>query len=281
MIPTQSTSILVIKDLVFHYPNASKPILDKVNLAISRGDRIGIIGGNGSGKSTLSKLLLGIYKPKSGTISLFGKPASWRVHYPDVGYIGDPGHNAQELGLPTTYTIRQIVDTLCALYNTDEIKEKSAMLLANLGLTELSSRRIANLSTGERKRLMVCLTFLQMPDFIILDEPFDGLDESIIIFIKSLLANALADHTLTLFLISHSKVEIDTFTNQVYRLQEGILQHEPQHFFTGELKVDDVSTPFTENTGQVMGRMIKLLESGKNNNQIILHLTSDNPSKDA
>ncbi|HMO39219.1 MAG TPA: ATP-binding cassette domain-containing protein [Saprospiraceae bacterium] len=272
-----SIPLLEVKDLNFWYSNPSKPILDNVNLSIYQGDRIGIIGGNGSGKSTLTKLLLGIYRPKIGTISMFGKVVSWGEHFPNIGYIGDPGHNAQELGLPTGYTIQQVIDTLCALYNSQEVTSQSELLLSNLGLSDMKSRRIANLSTGERKRLMVCLTFLRMPDFIILDEPFDGLDESIVVYIKSVLSDALQNQALTIFFISHSKIEIDTFTKKVYRLKEGELFFEPQHFFSGELIIDSNSAiQFHENTGQVMGRMFKILESAKKNNRIALRLESSN-----
>ncbi|MFM9948612.1 MAG: ATP-binding cassette domain-containing protein [Saprospiraceae bacterium] len=272
--------ILAIKDLTFFYTNAPKPILSKVNLSISQGDRIGIIGGNGSGKSTFSKLLLGIYKPKSGSISMFGNPVSWRIHYPDIGYIGDPGHNAQELGLPTAYTIDQVIMTLCTLYGSNEITNRATELLVNLGLSEMRSRKIANLSTGERKRLMVCLTFLQMPAFIILDEPFDGLDNSIVLYIKLLLKEALENQALTIFFISHSKIEIDSFTNKVFRLYEGQLLLEPQHFFKGELVVDGKVDHFHENTGRVMGRLFELLESGKSKKNIVINLTTNIPNAD-
>ena len=79
--------LLKLTDVTFSYRKSQESLLKEVNLELYPGQKIGIVGDNGSGKSTISKLLLGLHSPNSGELELFGKPVSWRNHYPHVGYI--------------------------------------------------------------------------------------------------------------------------------------------------------------------------------------------------
>lgn len=275
--PHNKETLLVLDNVSFRYPQAKSHIFKSISIIINKGDRIGIIGGNGSGKSTLTKLILGIYKSHQGKILLFGRSPKWTNHFPKLGYIGDPGHNAEQLGLPTNLTIHQIVQTVCKLENIPHSNIHSNELILGLELTSLLNRKIAYLSTGERKRLMICLTFLRKPDFIILDEPFDGLDISIVEYISSLLQNSIKNGNITFFYIAHNIVEIDMYTNKVFLLKDGNLLPQPQRIFNGiEESLGNKEEFFYEKTGEVIGRMTKLMQSDKSNNGFTISL---NPVK--
>lgn len=245
---------------------------------VNQGDRVGIIGGNGCGKSTLSKILLGIHRPRAGEAFLFGRPAKWTEHFADIGYIGDPGHNAQELGLPTKFTIRQVVNTLSALYGNQVGGAAKDELVERLGLSSLYERKIGNLSTGERKRLMACLTFLRSPKLIILDEPFDGLDKHIVVYIQELMSLVMGDTSTTIFLISHSQIEIDTYCNRVYLIRGGGLERVIQHEYIGEMIVGDQTKPLTGRSGEVMGILIETLKGKEAASGLSLSLKSNGKS---
>lgn len=254
--------VLVFKGVRFAYPGKRTPILDGVDLAIFRGDRVGVIGGNGCGKSTISKLILGILSPQKGSIRLLGKPVSWHLHFPDLGYIGDPGHNAEELGLPTNQKVGSVIATIQKMEGHERMSDIALKeLIQALGLQELQHRPIENLSTGERKRLMVCLTFMRKPKFIIMDEPLDGLDESVCRYIKGMITALTGRSEVTLFYIAHDRVEIDSFTDRVYRLLDGKLIPENQNWFEGRLEQKEGTIEFREKTGQVIGRLNEVMVS--------------------
>lgn len=245
---------------------------------VNRGDRVGIIGGNGCGKSTLSKLLLGIHRPRLGEATLFGRVTDWTEHFANVSYIGDPGHNAEELGLPTKLTIRQVVTTLSALYGT--AAPSAHEMIERLGLRSLFDRKIANLSTGERKRLMVCLAFLKKPELIILDEPFDGLDKHIVVYIDELMQQLLQDRSTTVFLISHSQIEIDTYAERVYRIEGGKLTPVKQQHFDGEITVGENTRGLSGRSGKIMGELIETLKSSAAANGIALRLEAKSVTRE-
>lgn len=100
--------LLKLENITFRY--GKKPLLKEANLVLSAGDSIGIVGDNGTRKSTIVKLILGLLRPKSGKVELFGKPVQWRSHYPKLGYIGDPSHHPGELGLPDSITVEEMVE---------------------------------------------------------------------------------------------------------------------------------------------------------------------------
>lgn len=256
----QQLPVLELKNVCFAYSSQKHKVLSNVSLTVFSGDRIGIIGGNGSGKSTISKLILGILSPQEGTISLLGKPVKWIHHFPDLGYVGDPGHNAEELGLPTNLKVSSVLRTIHKIERHNEQESgRLSKLIGSLGIENLLDRNVKNLSTGERKRLMVCLTFMRNPKVIIMDEPLDGLDEPIKDFIKTLIMQTLERRDVTVFYIAHDRVEIDSFTDSVFRLNEGTLFPEAQKHFEVHLQRNGDFELHQEKMGQVIGRLTNLM----------------------
>ena len=267
---------ILIEGLNFKYPGSSSYLLEDINLTILRGHQVGIIGGNGCGKSTLSKLLLGIFLPTEGNIKIFGKAVNWTAHFPEMGYIGDPGHNAEELGLPVKLTIWETIQTISSLYNAENTVTNPIEMIKKLGLYDLRNRQIRQLSTGERKRLMICLTFLKCPDLIILDEPFDGLDKNIVVYVNSLIKQAIESEYIAILLISHSRVEIDTYTNTVYQLQDRKLSTVVQRKFKGSIQVGDSKENLSGKAGEIIGELSSILRSTEKIESILVDLNEIN-----
>ena len=141
--------------------------LDRVDLEVRAGELVGLLGPNGAGKSTLMNLLVGLRRPSSGRVELFGgdprDPASRR----------QIGVTPQETGLPGTLRVGEVVDFVSAHY-PDPVPR--AELLDRFGLADLARRQTGGLSGGQRRRLAVALAFVGRPRLVLLDEPTTGLD---------------------------------------------------------------------------------------------------------
>ncbi len=141
--------------------------LDNVDFTVREGEFIGLLGPNGAGKTTLLNSLLGLRKPTSGRIELFGgaptNPASLR-------FIGV---TPQESGVPPTLRVAEAVDFVAAHFEETEDRDE---LLERFDLTKEARRQAGGLSGGQKRRLALALAFVGRPRLVILDEPTTGLD---------------------------------------------------------------------------------------------------------
>ncbi|TDC95570.1 ABC transporter ATP-binding protein [Nonomuraea deserti] len=141
--------------------------LDHVSLDIRAGELVGLLGPNGAGKSTLINLFVGLRRPTSGTVELFGGSPL------DPAMRRGIGMTPQETGLPESLRVGEITDFVSAHF-PDSVG--TAELLARFGLGDLARRQVGGLSGGQRRRLAVALAFAGKPRLVFLDEPTTGLD---------------------------------------------------------------------------------------------------------
>jgi heme exporter protein A len=163
-----------------------KRVLHRVDLQLEQGGFLLVTGPNGCGKTTLLRVLAGLDAPTSGEVTL-----------PDRGVIGYLGHE------PLVYrelTPLENLHLFGRLYRVPERGERIGMLLERFGLWEVRDERVSTFSRGMRQRLGLCRVLLHDPKLVILDEPFDALDEA---------GSALLDSTLD-ELASRSAVVIAT-----------------------------------------------------------------------
>ncbi|HUK43784.1 MAG TPA: heme ABC exporter ATP-binding protein CcmA [Gaiellaceae bacterium] len=150
-----------------------KRVLHRVDVQLEQGGFLLVTGPNGSGKTTLLRVLAGLDAPTSGEVSL-----------PDRGVIGYLGHE------PLVYrelTPLENLHLFGRLYRVPERGERIGMLLERFGLWEVRDQRVSTFSRGMRQRLALCRVLLHDPELVILDEPFNALDEA---------GSALLDSTL-------------------------------------------------------------------------------------
>ncbi|GAA1674156.1 ABC transporter ATP-binding protein [Nonomuraea maheshkhaliensis] len=141
--------------------------LDRLSLDIGAGELVGLLGPNGAGKSTLINLFVGLRRPTSGTVELFGGSPLDPVMRRGIGVT------PQETGLPESLRVKEIVDFVSAHFPE---RTGTKELLARFGLDDLAGRQVGGLSGGQRRRLAVALAFAGRPKLVFLDEPTTGLD---------------------------------------------------------------------------------------------------------
>ena len=251
------TSIVSFKRVTFKYPSQKEWQLNEIGFSVYSGQKVGIVGSNGCGKTTFVKVLIGICKPQMGVVKLFGENSRWTNHYPNAGYIGDPGYSTEELGLPHDLKVKAMLDVTVKLNEIAEYRD----LHENLRLCEIENKKVHELSTGQRKRLMAALTFMRNPALLILDEPFDGLDENIRVYVELRLKEYYEDPSKTIILISHNKAEIDSFSDNVFTLLDGKLVEVQQKKFHVEIEKSNQRSQFVLKSGQILKHLTTEMEN--------------------
>jgi ABC-2 type transport system ATP-binding protein len=149
-------------------------ILHGLTFAVPWGQILGIIGPSGSGKTTTVRMMLGMYRPTSGKIQLFGRNP-WRLRHGDKERIG---YMPQEFILYPDLTVEENLRLAASLYGVPwwEARRRLREVLPFVELADARRQRVADLSGGMRRRLSLAATLMHNPDFLVLDEPTSGID---------------------------------------------------------------------------------------------------------
>lgn len=184
--------ILETKDLTKTY--GSKNVVNSVNLHIAKGDIYGFIGKNGAGKTTLMRLVLGLAFPTSGEIKLFGNTDLSKERARIGSLIEAPG-------LFKNCSAYENLKRFSILYGgtDEEIKD----LLKLVGLEDTGNKKAGVFSLGMKQRLGIAIALLGKPEFLVLDEPINGLDPAGIKEIRNLLLKLNKEKNITIFIASH------------------------------------------------------------------------------
>src|SRR5688572_5669461 len=165
-----------MKDAVLELENVTKRFGDftavnDVSLSIPRGSIYGFLGPNGAGKTTTIRMVFDIFKPTSGRISILGASSALHVR-PRIGYL------PEEKGLYKAMTAAATIAYFASLKGVPRraAKQRARMLLERYGLGEFADTRIQALSKGMGQKVQVLCAVAHEPEFVVLDEPFSGLD---------------------------------------------------------------------------------------------------------
>lgn len=187
-------------------------LIEDVDISVSRGEIVTLIGPNGSGKTTLAKALLGLMPPDSGHVS---KGRKTRIGYVPQKCTIDPT-------LPLT--VRRLM-TLTGHYSLEEIENA----LSQVGVSHLTNAQVHQLSGGEFQRCMLARAIIRAPDFLVLDEPVQGVDFSGEIALYELIG-ALRDRLQCgILLISHDLHLVMAQTDTVVCLNNHVCCSGPAH----------------------------------------------------
>ena len=191
-----------------------KPALDQINLEVTRGKVLGLVGENGAGKTTLIKHLLGLYKAQRGSVQVFGLDP---VKDP-VGVLGRIGYLSENREMPEWMTVEQYITYTRAFYPTwDSAFEKE---LTNQ--FELDRKlKIKHLSRGQRAKLGLLVAMAYRPDLLLFDEPSSGLDPVVRRDMLGAIVRTIAEEGRTVVLSSHLLDEVERVADSITMLHQG------------------------------------------------------------
>ena len=197
-----------------------RPVVDGVDIRVARGEIVGLLGPNGAGKTTTFAMMVGYVRPDGGRILLdeadiTDVPMYQRARF-GIGYL------AQEPSIFRKLTVEQNI--LAVLETLDvsraERRRRLDQLLNELGITHLARQRAFTLSGGEKRRLEITRALVTNPQFILLDEPFSGIDP-ITVFEAQEIIRELRNRGLGILLTDHNVRETLAITDRAYIMAEG------------------------------------------------------------
>src|SRR5215208_346254 len=194
--------------------------VNNLNLSVPAGGVYGFLGPNGAGKTTAIRILLGLIRPNTGEVRLFGQPLT-RNHQSLMRRVG------ALVEAPSLYphlTGRENLEVTRRLLGS--ARNLIELALATVKLTKDADRRVREYSLGMRQRLGLALALLGDPDLLILDEPTNGLDPAGIHEMRDLIRRLPAEHEITVFLSSHLLSEVEQMATDIGIIQKGNLLFE-------------------------------------------------------
>lgn len=196
-------------EIIFAAENLTKKYgkkyaLNELNMEIHRGDIYGLIGKNGSGKTTLMRILTGRAMQTSGKIELFGKSKTMEL-CTQRGRVGGIVES------PAFFPTMTAKDNLEVIRLQHEIKGKYCIkeALQAACLEESGSKKVKDFSLGMKQRLGIAMALIGRPEFIVLDEPVNGLDPEGIVKLRELLQMLNQKYGITILISSHILSELD------------------------------------------------------------------------
>jgi len=211
---------LSLKNLVKIYNG--KPVVNEVSLSVESGGVVGLLGPNGAGKTTTFYMTIGIIRPERGNVFLDGVditdfPMYLRARR-GVGYL--PQEPSVFRKLTVNQNIMAILETLPLTKSEQE--QRASNLLGELGIGHLADRKASVLSGGERRRLEISRSLATNPSFILLDEPFAGIDPLAVIDLKGIIAH-LKNRGIGVLISDHNVRETLGACDTAFILSDGII----------------------------------------------------------
>lgn len=194
--------------------------VDALDLTVNPGEVYGFLGRNGAGKTTTIRMLLGMIRPDSGSISLLGRRVG-----PDRGPWGQVGSLVEAAA---AWPDLSVLDNLKTLADFHGIRGRQPLerVLVLLNLEALAGKKARNLSQGNLQRLALALALLPEPEVLILDEPTNALDPAGVVQVRELLVSLARDKGTTVFVSSHLLDEVARTCTRIGILHEGRLVRE-------------------------------------------------------
>jgi len=195
-------------------------VVDEVSIKVRQGEIVGLLGPNGAGKTTTFYMFVGLVRPNGGKIylddeDLTGKPMYKRARM-GVGYL------AQEASVFRNLTVRQNLESVLQFYpmKNSAIRERADQLIEEFGLQKVVNSKGYSLSGGERRRTEIARALITDPKFILLDEPFAGVDPIAVEDIQEIVAK-LKYRNIGILITDHNVHETLAITDRAYLMFEG------------------------------------------------------------
>jgi lipopolysaccharide export system ATP-binding protein len=213
-------STLQTRDLTKSY--SGRTVVRGVNVEIASGEVVGLLGANGAGKTTTFSMVVGLTAPDSGRVLLDGIDVTGDPMYirarKGIGYL--PQEASIFRGLSVEQNILAILETLDL--NGSARRARLRELLAELGLTPLAKAAAYTLSGGERRRVEITRALVISPKFMLLDEPFAGIDPIAVTDIQKIIFH-LKSRGIGVLITDHNVRETLRITDRAYIVHDGVI----------------------------------------------------------
>jgi zinc transport system ATP-binding protein len=235
---TQPKTLIELRGLSVKYPNGIAALED-ISLDINESDLIALIGPNGAGKSTLLKVILGLIKPSSGSIKLFGS-ADLGKNLKSVGYVPQTAL-VRDPNLPFSVyeTVMMgrtpVAGLLHGLGRSD--RQKVDEVLKLFGIYELKNRKIGQLSGGQSQRVFLAKAMVAEPKLLLLDEPTSGVDMASKQEFYSILERLNRERHIAVVLSSHDVGVVTKIANRVLCINRSQFFCGPNHAFDADKEI--------------------------------------------
>lgn len=192
-------------------------VVNDVNLEIKKGEIYGFLGPNGAGKTTTIRMLLGLMRPSSGSIEVFGK----RLKKEKISILSKVGSLVESPSYYGHLTAKENLEALRLIYGVS--KSRIDEVLKVVRLSKEANRPVKGFSLGMKQRLGIAAALLGNPELLILDEPTNGLDPSGIQEIRELIKSMPEQYGISVVVSSHLLSEIDQMATKVGIITKGSL----------------------------------------------------------
>jgi zinc transport system ATP-binding protein len=208
----------------FAHPNAP-PVLRGVDLAVEAGEFVAIAGPNGGGKTTLLRIVLGLEQPQTGSVRLFGEPATRVRRRGRIGYLAQ----RSRLGIESPVTVREVVaagrvarrGVLGPLRRDDRARVERT--IDRVGLADRAGAPISTLSGGQQQRAFIAKALVADPELLVLDEPTAGVDVDAQEALAALLDRLHRELGVTILFVSHEFGAVERFVQRLVLVRGGIV----------------------------------------------------------
>ena len=189
--------------------------MDDVSFTVEKGEIFGLLGPNGAGKTTIIRLMLEIFKPESGQVSILGGPMD-EAKKDRIGYM------PEERGLYQDIALERVLVYLATLKDvpSDEARRRANQYLDQFDLTAYKNKNVKDLSKGMQQKAQIIATLLHQPELVIIDEPFSGLDPVNTQMVKNVLMD-LRRQGVTIIMSTHQMHQVEEMCDRILLVNHG------------------------------------------------------------
>lgn len=226
---------IIVDEIVKSYKG--RVVVNKINLQVEQGEIVGLLGPNGAGKTTTFYMIVGLVRPKSGTVFLDNKditslPMFKRARL-GLGYL------PQEPSIFKKLTVEENIRLLLEIIQPiepDQFDSKINELIQDLGLSHVRKSKGFQLSGGEKRRVEIARALSLNPSFVLLDEPFAGVDPIAVSEIQDII-QTLKDKGIGIVISDHNVRETLAITDRSYIIHQGsiLLSGVPQEIANSDI----------------------------------------------
>ncbi len=193
--------------------------VDHLNFSIDRGEIVGILGANGAGKTTTLQMILGLIRPTSGRIEIFGQ----EIEQHRIEILRRMNFSSVGVNLPANLLVSQNLWVFAKLYGVKQARRRIDELLALLEIAHLRDVRTGRLSSGELSRVNLCKALLNRPELLLLDEPTASLDPDMADKVRKILRHVQQEDGVAMLYTSHNMRDIEEICDRVLFMHNGRL----------------------------------------------------------